>query len=156
MPLIIGETNLPNGTKVLVSVERPEIGYGGDYKSVVNNGKFQAGPFGSRNSDLRPGKYLLTVTMTSPFMQPDEVQLIIGKSGEKLKGKLIQNSHGGKHAVYTGHIYIKGDTPKTTDAQEKRLRLSEDLGNFCHEGCKSESGGISIFFERCMQACTAK
>ena len=45
MPLVVGATNLPDGTALIVTLQRKESRYMAQAKTGVTSGAFRAGPF---------------------------------------------------------------------------------------------------------------
>ncbi len=105
-PLIIGTTNLPEGTELIVSVEGKDTKFTGQDKSTIKNGKFKCGPYGPAQG-LSKGKYVADVTMPYPFVQPDHVQEIIGKNGENLKGSLVEKKKLGALINYSQEFDVQ-------------------------------------------------
>lgn len=156
-PLITGTTNLPDGAILNVSVERRQTGYDGGTKATVSNGTFSAGPFGdsSNGGPLKAGSYSLSVTLIYAGMQPKNVQDIIGERGSKLKGKLIERSElAGKTASYNTKFSVSGKSNPQEDKLIKQRRLSQDLQNFCQQGCQLNSQGNAVSYGACMRSCT--
>jgi hypothetical protein len=87
-PVLKGDTNLPDGTILMTSVESPSLALIDEAKVTVRNGKFEAGPFGPEEG-LQNGKYLATAVMPPSMFQPDSVRRVIGKQGENLRGPLV-------------------------------------------------------------------
>lgn len=153
-PKIFGKTNLPNGTQLLVSVERPSNGYGGDSKTLVINGEFEAGPYGMANGNLPPGTYSVIVTMTDPALQLQHVKDVVGKRGEKLSGNLISRyATGNIGAIYKTTIKIAGTADKAKEKIMKDGYKSEMQNNFCTSGCMLKSGESAIAYNACIRAC---
>ena len=57
MPLVVGATNLPDGTALIVTLQRKESRYMAQAKTGVTSGAFRAGPFSQegRASESRCG-----------------------------------------------------------------------------------------------------
>jgi hypothetical protein len=87
-PKIIGQTNLPDKTELLVTISGKSANFTGQDKTSVQAGRFQAGPFGS-SSGLQTGQYTVDIVMPIPRLQPDSVRAVIGQNGENLKGSLV-------------------------------------------------------------------
>ncbi len=153
--MIFGTTNLPNGTALMVSVERPQTDWGGDSKTTVVDGKFKAGPFGPPGKGLSPGTYTLTVTMPVPAAQSPEIRNEVGLRGEKLTGQLVRTDSitGGKHAVYTSSFRIAGKADAKRDAQEQAEREISNKVQFCSDGCLLHSKGVKLSYDICMRSC---
>jgi len=89
-PVVSGETNLPDGSAIMVAVARQEMPFSAQAKAVVAGGRFKTEPFSDNGKDLRPGRYDVTITMSMAGEQPATVQSVVGKHGEKLTGKLVK------------------------------------------------------------------
>ncbi len=88
--VICGETNLPQGTELMISLQ--EQGTSRVYQSkcsVVDGGKFRSESLGPRNSPLPKGAYVADVVMPITRVQPAAVRQVVGDVGEKLTGPLI-------------------------------------------------------------------
>lgn len=108
---IMGSTNLPNATILMVDVFNRE-GYHAQDKINVFNGKFQAGPFSYHGGGLTGESYTVDVLMPLPKVQPTSVKNIIGQKGEFLSGNLIVRDESGNmiQKIFT----FNGLTPTTT------------------------------------------
>jgi hypothetical protein len=89
-PAIVGTTNLPDDTELMVSVTRPESGYHAQDKVTVISGRFRTGQFSRGQSPLSAGTYSIEIVMPYSFTQPESVRSIIGPKGERLTGKLVR------------------------------------------------------------------
>jgi hypothetical protein len=104
---VSGTSNLPNNTALLVSVTNKALKYLAQDKATILNGKFSAGPFGS-NGSLKLGDYTIKVTMPVSFVQPKEVQKIIGDSGQHLNGNgVVDSSFAGNVVEKTFYYTVK-------------------------------------------------
>ena len=88
-PIVNGTTNLPDGTKLVVTVGRKESAYRVEAPTEVGSGRFSVGPLSQRGNELNPGLYKLEVALVAAAQQPLAVQQVIGRQGEKLYGPLI-------------------------------------------------------------------
>lgn len=115
--MVEGETNLPDRAQVQVVVERELSRVRWQSRTVVNDGQFSAGPFGS-GSGLPDGGYIVRVQLSEASVQPESVQKRIGNKGEYLAGELIsQSRHGlGQVATYSRRFLV-GDEPRRTRDQ---------------------------------------
>lgn len=153
-PKILGRTNLPNGTQLMVSVNRSENGYGGDSKTLVINGEFEAGPFKLKDGKLTPGNYSISVIMTDPSLQLQHVKDVIGTSGKKMTGKLVKTyATGNSGALYKTNFSIEGKIDKVNDLRIKNSYDTDNKLNFCASGCHLSSGGNPIKYNYCIRAC---
>jgi RNA polymerase subunit RPABC4/transcription elongation factor Spt4 len=116
-PIVTGTTNLPNGTQLMIQLQKPWLPDGkerlaaglpacGDdcfplqtnsklpdgvgFGVVVRNGHFSDGPFtDNKGAPLRPGKYVLEVSAYFAATQPGDVRATIGPLGENMTGPLV-------------------------------------------------------------------
>jgi hypothetical protein len=120
-PIVIGTTNLPDGTLLWIAVNKPWLPDGrqrlasglaacGDDcaplttakgmadKVVVKNGRFTDGPFTDKGGALSPGVYILDIYgEASSLDQSAEVLAVIGEHGENLSGPLVATCCIGAH-----------------------------------------------------------
>jgi len=91
-----GNTNLPPGTKLMLSVnEQIENGFLGQSSCfVADDGTFESEAFGPEGG-LNDGRYIANVTMPIPALQPAKIKLVIGAKGENLKGPLVEKGSFG-------------------------------------------------------------
>jgi uncharacterized protein YecT (DUF1311 family) len=98
-PVITGTTNLPPNAKLIVNlrgdpprcVPKCGIGYG---TATVEGGRFTATT--GQASPLISGSYTVDISMGPAFTQPENVQRVIGKNGERLRGPWIMALENGK------------------------------------------------------------
>jgi hypothetical protein len=89
IPTVTGRTNLPDDTKLMVTIERGDGMSAAQSNAEVANGCFVAGPFRSARP-LSPGRYKVNVTMPFASVQPANVRSQIGVKGSKLRGPLVK------------------------------------------------------------------
>jgi hypothetical protein len=94
-PRIAGDTNLPDGTDLMISIDSGTTRYNASSKAVVQDGHFQSETFSKDNSDLEPGQYTAEVLMPVALVQSPSVRAVIGEKGEHLKGSLVEQSNLG-------------------------------------------------------------
>ena len=92
MPWVLGTTNLPDGSILLVSLSRHEAKYSAKHTAVVSNRRFTAGPFSQKGGALPPGDYEIEVVFGIAASQPRSVQEVVGQNNEKLTGSLVTES----------------------------------------------------------------
>lgn len=86
---IYGSSNLPKGMKLLITLENKKLNYRAQDTVVLsNNGQFETESFSNNNFRLKKGTYTLIISSPYVFIQPENVQKIIGKKGEKLKSDI--------------------------------------------------------------------
>lgn len=98
---IEGNTNLPDNTDLVVSLESASIGFNAQDESKVVNGQFSAGPLGP-TSGLTSASYTVEVLMPIPSVQPENVKKVLGEEGQYMSGPLVKDSGiGGKIVEFT-------------------------------------------------------
>ncbi|WP_447555712.1 hypothetical protein [Vreelandella sp. EE22] len=117
--MVQGETNLPDGARLQVIVERELSRVRWQSRTLVSDGQFTAGPFGS-GSGLPDGGYLVRVQLSEASVQPMAVQNVIGLQGEYLEGELVtQTRHGlGQVATYSRRFLVGSEPRRTRDQVE--------------------------------------
>lgn len=114
--MVEGETNLPDGAHVQVTIEREISRVRWQARTSVMDGQFGAGPFGS-GSGLPDGGYIVHVQLSEASVQPRDVQARIGTQGEHLAGELVsQSRHGlGQVATYSRRFLVGSEPRRTRD-----------------------------------------
>jgi len=114
-----GETNLPDATRLQVLVERELSGVRWRERVSVEEGRFEAGPFGP-GSGLPDGGYRVTVEVQEGSVQPRSVRERLGSENEHLSGPLVQQSrHGlGQVVRYSQRFLVGSETRRTLDNVE--------------------------------------
>lgn len=117
--MVEGETNLPEGARLLIVVERELSGVRWQTRTEVQGSRFEAGPFGP-GSGLPDGGYSITVNLPEASVQPPAIREQIGDQGEHLTGSLVRSSrHGlGQVASYSRRYLIGSEPRRTTDEVE--------------------------------------
>ncbi len=126
-PVIIGYTNLPDGTDLMVDLDRKNIKYSDGFKTTVNSGKFQTQRFTGAGGVLPPGEYSMDISTTGSPLQPVAVQNIIGTRGENLKGKWTIKYAGYRAVRYTAVLHLGNGESKTGDAEFIQRQKQQDL-----------------------------
>lgn len=103
-PEITGSTNLPDGTILSISLlgDPPACTprCGNTYPSAtVEHGRFSASPLKDAES-LFSGSYTIDIVTPTARVQPGNVQAVIGKSGERLRGPYVVVLGNGKEADF--------------------------------------------------------
>lgn len=126
-----GKTNLPPGTKLMLSVrEDIEDGFFGQFSCLVSaNGEFESAIFGSA-SGLTDGLYIAEALMPIAAVQAPDVQEEIGAFGEHLesrrtykRGSLVKNEKFGV-VVSRDAAFTIGASPHAS--QRERTKSSKD------------------------------
>jgi len=124
--LVIGKTNLPDKTELLISLSNETIGFTAQDKTMVNNGRFSGGPLGPK-SGLTEGNYVVEVMMPVPSVQPERVQSIVGNEGQYLTGPLVKDASWGGRTVVHSFLYKVGSRESIQQAQSEHTRLVSDV-----------------------------
>lgn len=136
-PIVIAKTNLPDGTKLLVTISRKESSYMGQDKAQVAKGEFRVGPFSQKGAPLNPGTYTLEVTSPLAALQPQSVQVVIGQDGNKLEGPLSKKSEfGGRVVEYKTTFQIGGGTTSPKKDEATRQQAKKDTHEWWIQSCK--------------------
>ena len=85
---VTAESNLPDGTELGGTVFE-EGAFMAQDPQVLQDGRAEFGPFSDGGGPLPSGTYDVSVTMPIASNQPEEVQAIIGNTGENLTGPLV-------------------------------------------------------------------
>lgn len=124
--IVTGETNLPDQTKIMVSLSNESIGLHATVKAKISGNMFTAGPVGPLDG-LANGDYLIEVSMPLAEVQPKSVQSVIGNEGQHLKGPLVQEGFLGpvveKSFIYSVTGSAKKTPPIITEATIEPYRL---------------------------------
>ena len=105
-PAIIGMTNLPEGTALIIIVESAENKYLELDKVAVQSGHFQSQKFSRDGHPLLPGTYSVNVNMPVKLVQPESVSAIIGSSGANLTGSLVRKETNGVSVSYNSSFTV--------------------------------------------------
>lgn len=85
-------TNLPDETVLMLSLYGKSVDYKGQSKVTVKDGKAESEEFSAKGNTLPNGEYELSVSMSLPAIQSDNVRKIIGEKGEYLSGDIVKKS----------------------------------------------------------------
>ncbi|WP_168014954.1 hypothetical protein [Halomonas salinarum] len=103
---VMGQTNLPEETRLEVLLERRASGVNWQIRTQVRDGGFVVGPLGP-GSGLVGGRYVIRVRMPVADVQPMAVKARIGERGEHLTGPLVTRSpHGLGNIVEYSSDYL--------------------------------------------------
>lgn len=86
-------TNLPEDTKLMVTVSNEEGFTAQDTATILKNGTGYTAEF-SNHGEALSGKYNVHVSMSLPKLQAESVQAVIGANGENIKGDLVDETDG--------------------------------------------------------------
>jgi hypothetical protein len=124
-PSVIGVTNLPDETKLLVSLRRKAANYNAQLNVTVQAGQFITERFSDDGKALPPGDYALEVSMASADFQPGKVQMLIGVNGERLSGPLVENTKFGNIVISRSTIELGGTSSDAAARRENDLAMDK-------------------------------
>lgn len=143
-PILLGKTNLPDGTELMTSIQGETSDFLGQDRATVATGSFRAGPFGPA-SGLANGAYVASVTMPLPRLQNESVKSVIGQNGENLKGPLVKREALGATISIDKEFQI-GDEAQIEEAREDQRQavveartVLRDLRDLVKKGRDMES-----------------
>jgi hypothetical protein len=164
-PAVVGVTNLPEGTLLMVTLSRKQSSYSAQDKATVSGGSFRAGPFSQQGSDLNPGTYTIDIGSPLAALQPASVQAAFGDNGSSLKGPLTGESPiGGTVVAYSTRVAIGEGTDSGLDAAA-RGKAKNDMHQWfidaCADRCRIMKGvavkqGEAFDQEGCYEQCLAE
>jgi hypothetical protein len=108
-PTIVGETNLPDGTDLMISIDSRTTRYNAGSKALVQGGLFESETFSKDDSGLEAGQYTAEVSMPVAFVQSQSVRTVIGEKGENLKGSLVEQGNLGVTVSRKQPFQLKAD-----------------------------------------------
>ena len=120
------DTNLPDGTELMVSLDNDDVEYSASDKVTVSDGKAESDWFSNKGNELVNATYKLSVTLPISSVQPENVQKIVGKDYENVKSNLIKKGDLGVSLNVTKNIDISDSDVNTEDVQQG---YSEDKKN---------------------------
>jgi hypothetical protein len=134
-PRLVGTTNLPDGTSLMVTVQDKLGGYYRAQSTMeVKFGYFVVGPFTAKGAALREGEYLADLTMPSPSVQSPRVREVIGQKGENLRGESVSEGKLGVTVEASVPFFVgpsiktavRADKKRTADTEEERKRILKE------------------------------
>lgn len=146
-PKIVGETNLPDGTELMGSIDSKTIQYNASSKFSVQNGRFESETFSKNGSDLEAGQYTAKVLMPIAQVQTPEVRAVIGQNGENLKGSLVEKGSLGVTVSAKQPFQLKADSSivlaenksEIADAKKNASTLFDALKRLEQQGRSMEA-----------------
>ena len=150
-PLIYGNTNLPNGTELMVTISRKASSYMAQENITVTDGHFRAGPFSKNNAALHldthsinnaalnPGTYTIEVSSPGAMAQPSSVRMVIGEDGGKMQGPYARRSEFyGKVVQFFTTVQIGSSQSPSMDVAS-RQQAKKDAQAWWVQSCKHNS-----------------
>jgi len=122
-PTIIGTTNLPDGTALLITIESRENQYLEQGKVIVQSGGFSR-QFARDGRRLATGTYTVNVLLRSGSVQPESVRAIIGYDGRQLTGPLVREESNGVSASYSNSFTVTGQVGGSEHESRQALEIA--------------------------------
>lgn len=119
-PIVQGVTNLPNGTVLMASLERPDSGYMAQDKFTVQGGRFKSVRFTSDGGPLPPGKYQLELMAPVTAAQPVSARVAIGDNYSKYTGPLLKKGAFGTVLKYESTLLVPRAPKPAADRQPRK------------------------------------
>lgn len=138
-PRVIGTTNLPDGTLLMVSLRRPESAYAGEQEVAVRGGKFRSKEFSYKGAPLTPGRYYVDVISPLAHLQPALVRELMGAKGENLAGPVTQAMYGARAVSVTRTLPLQGAEDPEGDTMRRKIAL-QDKKRWLIDSCKTICG----------------
>lgn len=88
-----GETNLPDETELMISLENTGINYSAQDEAIVQNGSFTSNWFSDSSRPagrMANGTYILEITTPTVSVLSPSVKAILGENGKNMTGKFIK------------------------------------------------------------------
>lgn len=145
-PTINGQTNLPDGTELMITLKRKESRYSAEDKAKVKGGAFRAGPFSTKGAGLNPGVYTVEVTSPLAQFQPPQTWPAIGKDGSSLAGPLVKKSeYGGNVVEYKTTVKVGAGVGSAEKDKASREQEAKDMHAWWLQSCKSNCNTTQNF-----------
>lgn len=108
-PIFTINTNLPDETDLMLTLKGNK--YTGQTHAIVENGVAVSEAFSSKGKAIS-GKYTLSVSMSEPKFQSDNVRATIGENGENMSGKYVKTSDVNNSKFINGDFDFSLSLPK--------------------------------------------
>lgn len=127
------KTNLPNTTELMIGISEINNGdYRGQTTAIVTDGEVQTEWFSNKGEALRNGDYELSISMSIPMTQSEEVQKVVGKNGEYLEGDLVVKDNGSSYVSMKKTITLDGGA-SAEEKVESNNNHKEIIAGFYNE-----------------------
>lgn len=89
---ILGQTNLPEETRLSLSLSQPATNFLAQDSRAVRNGRFESSWFSRRGAPLSSGVYVIGVTVPVYNAQPESVKRRLGPGLRAMVGPLVEQA----------------------------------------------------------------
>jgi hypothetical protein len=164
-PVVVGKTNLPPGTKLMVTVSRKESSFSAQTSPTVSeDGTFRSEQFSQRGSPFNPGVYQLEIITPMAAVQPAATKEFMGADGAKLQGPLVTRSVlSGKIITYKTKFSVAGGAGSAKADQATRIEDKAARHAWWLQSCKgictvtaSASASTPEPYGKCYARCLSK
>lgn len=135
-PVVMGLTNLPDGTALLITISRKQSSFRAQSTAKVMGGKFRSEQFSQKGKDLNAGEYKLEVSMGVAQVQTPQVRAVIGMEGEKMIGSLVQRGRYGPTINYVT-TFLAGGIPSDEADKAARAKEKENVEAWTERSCRT-------------------
>lgn len=118
-------TNLPEGTKLMVTVSNDNGYTAQDTATILANGTGYTAEFSDKGDALN-GDYNVNVSMSLPKLQAENVQEVIGANGENITGQYVQKDDTTGANVVSGDFKFTFDSSQAADPTAGRAEYAEE------------------------------
>ncbi len=134
-PIFTINTNLPDETDLMLTLKGNK--YTGQTHTIVENGVAVSEAFSSKGKAIS-GKYTLSVSMSEPKFQSDNVRAAIGENGENITGKYVKTSDINNSKFINGdfNFSFKTTEKKKKKSNSKKEKLIKKYDNEIVVNCK--------------------
>ncbi len=116
-PQVLGETNFPDGTRLVLTLTRPDIQCADSQQVVVKDSKFHTVGICDDGQGLAPGKY--NVVIVELLDQPPNVRAVIGARGEHMTGPLVRSADFGRNILtFRDSIEVANQKPRAKETED--------------------------------------
>ena len=143
---IDGQTNLPEGTALMVSAQRGPVG--ADTEVTVQGGRFSADLYPRQGQPIPPGAYEVEVSTPLADLQPQSVKSVLGPDYNAVTGPLVVPSpFGGRIIDYTAKANSGGRADPAAD-KAARQRAYKEFEARSRRDCQELPGSVERFTGR--------
>lgn len=125
--IVNGNTNLPDGMKLMISISNESGYFAQDDSSQVTNRSFKTATFSNGGNALDDGTYTVKVTTPIANVQPSEVIKYVGDAGKNLTGDFVVISEiNGNTVEYQEDFLIEN----SNSSEISHKPTDDDIYNF--------------------------
>lgn len=136
-----GHTNLPDGTELMLSVQRGPVL--GGAKEFVQNGAFQDNIYPNDGKPIPSGTYRVEVSTPLGDIQPAGIKEQLGSNYEAITGPLLVKDEvsGGRIIDYTTKAHIGGAADPRADERARKVAYREHEA-YSEKACRSNPDAV--------------